>query len=83
MADLELNNPGFDITVNVNGESKNITVQPDETSDGVEYFICKDGDQQITQLRLDEEGNWEQLWGELGQEDVDAIGEVIKQQELE
>lgn len=81
MADLELHNPGFDITVDLDGGSKTISVQPDETSDGVEYFICKEGDQQITQVRLDEDGNWEQLWGDLQQEEIDAIGEVIKQQQ--
>lgn len=81
MADLELHNPGFDIEANLDGGSKTIRVQPDETSDGVEYFICSTGDQQITQIRLDEDGNWEQLWGDLSQEDIDAIGERIKEKE--
>lgn len=81
MADLELTNPGFDITVNLDGTSKTITIQPDETSDGVEYYNCKEGDQQLTQIRLEEEGKWEQLWGEASQEEVDAIGEAITQQQ--
>jgi hypothetical protein len=81
MADLELHNPGFDIEANLDGGSKTIRVQPDETSDGVEYFICSTGDQQITQIRLDEDGNWEQLWGDLSQKDIDAIGERIKEKE--
>lgn len=79
MADLELHNPEFDIVINLDGQSKTITVKPDETSDGVEYFICKSGDEQITQIRLDEDQKWEQLWGELSDEDVAAIGEAIEQ----
>lgn len=80
MADLEEHNPGFDITVQLDGESKKITVQPDETSDGVEYFICKLGNDQLTQIRLDD-GKWDQLWGELSQEEVDAIGQGIQQEQ--
>jgi len=79
MADLELHNPEFDITVNISGEQKTITVQPDETSDGVEYYKCKSGGSEITQLRLDEDNNWEQLWGEISDEEVAAIGEAITQ----
>ncbi|MET1054316.1 MAG: hypothetical protein ABWY16_03325 [Pedobacter sp.] len=79
MADLELHNPEFDIVINLDGQSKTITVKPDETSDGVEYFICKSGDEQLTQIRLDEDQKWEQLWGELSDEDVAAIGEAIEQ----
>ena len=79
MADLELHNPNFDITINIGGEQKTITVQPDETSDGVEYYKCKSGDSEITQLRLDVDNKWEQLWGDLGDEEVNAIGEAITQ----
>lgn len=81
MADLELHNPEFDIVINLGGQSKTITVKPDETSDGVEYFICKSGDEQITQIRLDEDQNWEQLWGELSDEEVATIGEAIEEKQ--
>lgn len=79
MADLELNNPAFDITVHLHGKEQTINVQPDETSDGVEYFICSTGDSKLTQIRLDEDQKWEQIWGELQQEEVNAIGKVIKE----
>jgi len=82
MADLEENNPGFKITTSLNGENKTITIQPDETSDGVEYYIGLIGEDQITQLRLDETGGWEQLWGDLNQDEVDEIGEAIKQKQF-
>jgi len=79
MADLELHNPEFDIIINLGGQSKTITVKPDETSDGVEYFNCTSGDEQLTQIRVNEDQKWEQLWGELSDEDVAAIGEAIEQ----
>lgn len=81
MADLEINNPEFDITVELDGAGKTIRVKPEETSDGVPYYSCYSGDTQLTQVRLDEDGNWDQMWGELQQADVDAIGKVIKERE--
>jgi len=81
MADLEVNNPEFDITADLNGNSKTLKVKPDETSDGVPFYSCYSDDTQITQIRLDEDGNWEQMWGELEQEDVDAIGKLVKEKE--
>jgi hypothetical protein len=81
MADLELNNPEFDIVVELNGTSKTVKVQPDETSDGVPFYKCYDGETLLTQVRLDEDGNWEQMWGDLDQENVDAVGKVIAEKE--
>jgi len=81
MADLELNNPEFDIVVELDGTSKTVKVQPDETSDGVPFYKCYSGEDLLTQIRLDEDNKWEQMWGELKQEDIDAIGEVIAEKE--
>jgi hypothetical protein len=77
MADLELHNPAFEIIVNLDGKNKTITVQPEETSDGVEYYICSLNGQQLTQIRQEEDNEWEQLWGELDQQAVNEIGAVI------
>lgn len=79
MADLELNNPAFEITVQLQAGNQTLRIQPDETSDGVEYFICYAGENKLTQIRLDENSSWEQLWGELSQEDINAIGQSIKE----
>lgn len=79
MGDLELRNPDFEITVNLNGNEKTIIVQPAETSDGIEYYKCNSTEQEITQLRQDEDGKWEQLWGTLSLPEIDAIGTVIAQ----
>lgn len=79
MADLELNNPEFEITINLSEEQQAILVQPAETSDGVEYYKCSIGAKEITQIRQEDDGSWEQLWGELEQQDIDKIGLVIAQ----
>lgn len=74
MADLETNSPSFDIEVQ--GE-KLIRVQPDETSDGVPIYKCFSGNKMITEIRQGNEGEWEQLWGELTQEDINRIATAI------
>lgn len=78
MADLELHNQEFEINVALDGSEQTIRVQPDETSDGVEFYNCFTGEDKITQIRLDEEGTWDQIWGELEQTEVDAIGKAIQ-----
>lgn len=81
MADLGTRNPEFDIEVSLNGQHKNIHIKPDETSDGIEYFICFEDEKEITQIRLETEAQWEQMWGELSESDVQAIGEAITKHE--
>jgi hypothetical protein len=77
MTDLAKQNPEFTIEVSINGQQETIVAKPQETSDGVEYFECFKGDEQITQVRKDSGEKWEQMWGELKEEEVDAIGEAI------
>jgi hypothetical protein len=80
MADLEKHNPEFNIEVQIKGQGQSIVVKPQETSDGVEYFLCFKGDEQITQVRKDHGEKWEQMWGELPDDEVDAIGTEITKQ---
>jgi hypothetical protein len=82
MADLEINNPEFDIVVNLDGTEKSLRIKPEETSDGVPYYGCYDGDSQVTQIRRDEDNNWDQMWGDLEQEEVEAIGQMITEKEM-
>jgi hypothetical protein len=77
MTDLAKQNPEFTIEVSINGAQETIVAKPQETSDGVEYFECFKGDEQVTQVRKDSGEKWEQMWGELNEEDVDAIGKAI------
>ena len=77
MAELELNNQQFEIEANLNGANKRLSIKPDETSDGVAYYNCSLDGSQLSQIRLDEESKWEQIWGDLEQSEVDAIGAAI------
>jgi hypothetical protein len=80
MTDLGKHNPQFNIEVSLSGQPETIVVQPQETSDGVEYFICLRGEEQITQIRKEGQDKWEQMWGELSESDVDALGKEITKQ---
>lgn len=77
MAELSTHNPEFDIEVAIQGTSKTIHVKPDETSDGVEYYICFAGDEQISQVRLEGKDTWAQLWGDLSDNEVQELGKAI------
>ncbi|KEQ30799.1 hypothetical protein [Pedobacter antarcticus] len=77
MADLETNNPTFEIAVKLQQNEKLIKVQQDETSDGVPVFKCYSDGKMLTEIRQDHEGTWDQLWGELEQEDINRVGESI------
>jgi hypothetical protein len=80
MTELEKHNPEFTIGVTLNGQQQSLLVKPQETSDSVEYFLCFDGDEQVTQVRKDHGDKWEQMWGDLNEDDVNAIGKEITKQ---
>lgn len=67
----------FEISVNLNGSTQTIQVKAEETTDGAEYFKCSLADQNITQIRQEKDGDWEQIWGNLNPIDVDNIGKAI------
>lgn len=77
MGDIELHQESFEININLDGTNQTIHVSPEETTDGVEYFRCSLQGENITQIRRDEDGNWEQIWGKLDTKTVDAIGKAI------
>jgi len=77
MAELSTHNPEFDIEASLQGTAQTIHVKPDETSDGVEYFICFKGDAQLTQIRLEGKDTWAQLWGDLSDQEVQELGKAI------
>jgi len=74
-----MNSPHIDfyIIANIDGEEKHLKVIELETTDGVPYYSCFIGDNEITQLRNEIYGKWEQLWGNLSSETVNHIGEKI------
>ena len=77
MGEIELHQENFEININLGGTDQTIHVSPEETTDGVEYFKCSLAGKNITQIRKEEDGTWEQIWGELDTKTVDAIGKAI------
>lgn len=72
----------FDISVNIDSNGNKtfeLQVQPEETTDGVPYFVCKTNGVEISQLRKNEDNEWEQLWGDLNEETVQSIGKAIEE----
>ncbi len=80
MTELSTNEPEFDIMLTLDGVDEHITVIPQETSDGANYYNCKAKGQQLTQIRETTTGEWEQIWGELSPSKVNLIGKTIKAQ---
>lgn len=70
----------FYIIAQINGQEKHICVKELETTDGVPYYACYVGDTEITQIRNETYGKWEQLWGDLDEQTIQKIGAKIEEQ---
>gem|GEM_PF-971479 len=66
----------FTIEATIGGKRTQIEVSAAETTDGVTFYKCSTGSDEITQIRNDE-GFWKQIWGDLSDEEVKSIGAVI------
>jgi hypothetical protein len=77
MGTTELQSQDFDIEVNLNGKPSTLQVKVEETTDGVAYYECIHSGKSLTQIRKEEDGNWEQIWGDLDQPTVNLIGSAI------
>lgn len=67
----------FYITAKIDDQERFLKVIELETSDGVPYYSCLLGEKEITQIRKERYGKWEQLWGDLDMNSVNNIGEKI------
>ena len=67
----------FYIIATINEQEKHIKVVQLETTDGVPYYACFIGESEITQLRKETYGKWEQLWGNLDNNTIQFIGSQI------
>jgi hypothetical protein len=76
MEDLKLNS--FIIMANINSATKEIKVQPMETTDGVVFYHCEIDGEKMSELRNDE--TWQQVWGSLSDQEIIEIGEQIDTQ---
>ena len=69
----------FYIIAQIDELEKHIKVVQLETTDGVPYYSCIIGDNEITQLRNEMYGKWEQLWGDLDDKTIQNIGLQIEE----
>ncbi|TCC98245.1 hypothetical protein [Pedobacter psychroterrae] len=68
-------NKKFTVNINKDGSNAQSTeVTHKETTDGLSYYICKIGENEV-QLRKDD--HWEVIWGELDPEKVATLGAEI------
>lgn len=67
----------FTVSAIVKGDLIDIAVSRSETSDGADFFICRIGYNEITQIRKDAQ-EWKQIWGDLNDTDVKSIGNAIE-----
>lgn len=68
----------FNITAEIDGQKKHIKVTQLETTDGVPYYACHAGEVEVTQLRNEIYGKWEQLWGNLDDQTIQYLGKQIE-----
>lgn len=71
------NGRAFSVQARVDGQMQEVSVLTSETTDGVTFYNCRIHESEITQIRKDEQ-IWKQIWGNISQEDVNAIGEAIE-----
>lgn len=72
----------FTIEARVGGKMQQVHVVASETTDGAAFYNCRVEDDEITQVRKDEQV-WKQIWGDLDEADVKSIGEAIEGAVLE
>lgn len=77
---MESSQKEFYIIAEIDQQKKQIKVIGLETSDGVPYYSCLIGESEISQVRKETYGGWEQLWGDLPKEAVEQIGQEIAKQ---
>ena len=78
----ENNGREFSVQAVIGGESQEVLVSTSETTDGVTFYNCRINGNEITQIRKDEQV-WKQIWGDISDEDVKALGEAIEGSVLE
>lgn len=77
MSQPHVNEEEFEISISLNGSEKRITIKPEQTTDGAEYFTCSESNSNITQIRAEKDGSWEQIWGDLDNLTIQNLGKAI------
>ncbi len=69
--------PSFKIEVDLEGNQKELTIKPGETTDGEDFYFCELNGEEVSQVRKDVDEDWKQLWGKLAEAQVEQIGAGI------
>lgn len=72
----------FEIVVNIAEKQKRLNIIPQETTDGAPYYICRENEQHLSEIRKESNGNWVQLWGDLEEQSIQAIGQAIDEKSM-
>ncbi|ADY52070.1 hypothetical protein Pedsa_1509 [Pseudopedobacter saltans DSM 12145] len=71
----------FNISINIGDKPYKVfdlQIQPEDTTDGVPFYICETNGVEISRLRKDEKNQWEQIWGDLDTRTINNIGKAIE-----
>jgi hypothetical protein len=74
---VQTDESSFEINIHIAGSSRRLTVSPQETTDGAPYYVCLENQNQIAEVRKESNGDWVQLWGDLDEQSITAIGQAI------
>lgn len=72
----------FEITVDIAKKQRKLNIIPQETTDGAPYYICREHEQHLSEIRKESNGNWVQLWGDLEEQNIQAIGQAIDEKSM-
>lgn len=75
-----MNQEPIHLKIRLDGEETQLNAKKEETTDGISFFKIEQQGKLITQIRkIDNE--WEQLWGDLNQQQIDEIGTALDREE--
>jgi len=68
----------FEVEIPLQEKNTSIFVETKETTDGVPYYQCSQGGQQLSEIRKEASGKWLQLWGTLTPQEIESLGKAIE-----
>ncbi|WP_304064729.1 hypothetical protein [Pedobacter glucosidilyticus] len=76
----DMNQEPIHLKIRLDGEETQLNAKKEETTDGISFFKIEQQGKLITQIRKID-NKWEQLWGDLNQQQIDEIGTALDREE--
>jgi hypothetical protein len=76
----DMNQDPIYLIIKLDGEETQLNAKKEETTDGISFFKIEQQGKLITQIRKID-NKWEQLWGDLNQQQIDEIGAALDREE--